>query len=202
MIKAIIYDMDGMLFHEPHYFTQELEQRYGIPLEESLFSKDPKYDACKKGQITLDDFLQPYYERWSKHDRFTLSFDEAKKEWFDFTQINQEVVALAKRLKQNGMVNVIATNNVRERTDYLRAKYDLDDTFTIIGSPDLGAMKPEPDFFAQVMSRLRLSPEEVLYYDDKESTIAELKKLGFDAVVYQNPQQFKKDLEERNIRIN
>jgi HAD superfamily hydrolase (TIGR01509 family) len=200
MVKAIVYDMDGMLFHEPHYFTAELEQRYGIPLEESLFAKDPNYDACKRGEITLDEFLQPYYSKWQQHERFDLSFEQAKKAWFDFTQIDSEIMELAKSLKHAGIINVIATNNVRERTDYLRKKNNLDETFIVIGSPDFGVMKPDAEFFTKLMSRLELNQEDVLYYDDKKSTIIELKKFGFDAVVYKSIDQFKKDLEERKIK--
>lgn len=201
MIKAIVYDMDGMLFHEPHFFTKELEDKYGIPLEESLFSKDPNYDACKRGEISLDEFLKPYYEKWQKHEKFTLTLEEAKQEWFNFTKIDEEVLASAKRLKQAGYVNVIATNNVQERIDYLKDQWNLEETFTVIGSPELGVMKPEEEFFTKVMVQLALKPEEVLYYDDKESTITELKKFGFDAVVYRNIEDFKKDLEERKIKF-
>ena len=201
MIKAIVYDMDGMLFHEPHYFTKELENKYGIPLEESLFSKDPKYDACKRGEMVLDEFLMPYYKKWQKHEKFTLSLEEAKQEWFDFTQINHKIVELAKRLKQAGITNVIATNNVEERTEYLNTKYKLNDTFAVIGSPDLGVMKPEEEFFTKLMAKLGLQPEEVLYYDDKESTIIKLKEFGFDAVVYRDIDGFKKDLRGREINF-
>ena len=200
MIKAIVYDMDGMLFYEPHYFTAELEQLYGILKEESLFAKDPKYGACKRGEISLDEFFKPYYFKWQKHKRFNLSFEEAKGAWFDFTQIDEEVVALAKSLKQVGIKNIIATNNVRERTDYLREKNGLDETFVVFGSPDFGVMKPDEEFFTKLMNKLELKPEEVLYYDDKESTIAQLKKFGFDAVVYESIEKFKKDLEEIKIK--
>ena len=202
MIKAIVYDMDGMLFHEPHYFTQELEKKYGIPITESLFSKDPNYIACNEGKMSLDEFLKPYYEKWQKHEKFTLTLEEAKQGWFEFAKVDLEMIDFAKQLKTQGIRNVIATNNTRERIAYLRKEYDLDDTFETIGSFDLGVMKPAEKFFTKVMAKLGLKPEEVLYYDDKESTIAELKKFGFDAVVYKGINGFKRDLKEIKIKIN
>ena len=201
MIKAIVYDLDGMLFHEPHYFTKELENKFGIPLEESLFAKDPKFKECYCGKISLDEFLKPYYEKWQKHEKFNLSFEDAKLEWFKFAQVNPEMIDLARKLKAQGIVNIIATNNSKERIAYLREEYGLDETFEIIGSFNLGVMKPAEEFFTKVMAQLGLKAEEVLYYDDKESTIAELKKLGFDAVVYKDIDGFKTDLEERRIKI-
>jgi HAD superfamily hydrolase (TIGR01509 family) len=201
MIKAIVYDLDGMVFHAPHYFTEELEKKYGIPITESLFSKDFNYIACNEGKMTLDEFLAPYYERWRQHEKFNLSFEEAKQEWFDFSKIDPKMINFTKKLKKQGIVNVIATNNTRERIAYLREKYDLDETFEVIGSFDLGVMKPAKEYFLKVMDKLKLKPEEVLYYDDKESTIAKLKEFGFDAVVYRDMDGFKKDLEERKNKI-
>ena len=202
MIKAIVYDLDGMIFHEPHYFTQELEKKYGIPITESLFSKDPNYIACNEGKMSLDEFLKPYYEKWRQHETFNLSFEEAKQGWFDFAKVDLEMIDFAKQLKTQGIINVIATNNTRERITYLREKYDLDDTFEIIGSFDLGVMKPAEKYFSKLMNQLGLQPEEVLYYDDNKETIAILKNLGFNALVYKDIEQFKKDLEKRKRKIN
>ena len=201
MIKAIVYDLDGMVFHEPHYFTQELEKRYGIPITESLFSKDPDYIACNEGKMSLDEFLRPYYEKWQKHEKFNLSFEETKQEWFDFSKVDPEMIELAKKLKQQGIRNVIATNNTRERIAYLREEHNLDDAFEIIGSFDLGVMKPAEEYFSKLMQKLGLKPEKVLYYDDKKSTITILQKLGFDAVIYRDIEKFKKNLKKKKIKI-
>jgi HAD superfamily hydrolase (TIGR01509 family) len=201
MIKAIVYDLDGMIFHEPHYFTQELEKRYGIPITESLFSKDPNYIACNEGKMSLDEFLKPYYERWTQHEKFNLSFEEAKQGWFSFAKVDPEMIELAKKLKNQGIMNIIATNNTRERITYLREKHDLDDTFETVGSFDLGVMKPAKEFFSKLMDQLGLQPDEVLYYDDSKETITILKNLGFNALVYRDIEQFKKDLKEREIKI-
>ena len=36
MIKAIIFDADGVLIHREKYFSERLEDDYGIPREKSL----------------------------------------------------------------------------------------------------------------------------------------------------------------------
>ncbi len=199
MIKAIIYDMDGMLFKEPHFFTKEMEIRYGIPIKDSLFSKDPKYDECKKGNITLNEFLAPYYEKWKEYPRFTLNIEEVKKEWFNFTEIQKEILEVAKTLKKKGILNIIITNNVKERTDYLQEKYNLSEIFEIIGSPDLGVLKPNSKFYDVLKDRFNLDPEDILYYDDKEGTISELKKQGFNALVYRGVEEFREELKSISV---
>ena len=199
MIKAICFDMDGMVFIEPHYFTEELEVKYDIPLKDSLFSKDLAYGKCKKGEITLNDFLTPYYKKWKKYPKFKLSIKEAKKEWFDFTQINREVVDLAKKIKKAGMINAILTNNTRERIEYLDKKYNLSNIFIILGSYDVGELKPSPRFYKVFLNKVRLKPGEILIFDDKEETIQKLHQQGFKAEIYSGIEKFKGQLKEYNV---
>jgi len=200
MIKAVIYDLDGMVFKELHYYTEEMENKFGIPLQDSLFSKDPHYLACKRGEISLDEFLKPYFRRWQKYPKFKLTLKEAKKDWFDFAKIDNKIIKIAKLLKEKGIVNLIVTNNSRERIKYLDKKYHLSDYFEIIGSYDLGVLKPNPAFYQVLKKKYGLKPNEVLYFDDKKETVETLKKLGFQAVVYQNFSQFSRELKKMRIK--
>lgn len=202
MIKAVVFDLDGMVFEEPHYYTEELEIKYGIPLKDSLFSNDPNYLDCKMGKITLDDFLRPYYKKWRKYPKYKLTFAEAKKEWFEFAQINREIIDIAKQLKEKGIINLILTNNTKERVEYLSEKYHLSETFEIVGSYDLGVLKPDPAFYQVLKERYRLKFSEILYFDDKKETIGTLKKLGFPAVLYQDVEDFKKRMIKFGIRLS
>jgi HAD superfamily hydrolase (TIGR01509 family) len=194
VIKAVIFYLDGMVFKEPRYYTEELEIKYGIPLKDSLFSEDPNYLDCKRGKITLDEFLNPYYERWRKYPRYKLTFTQAEKEWFEFAQIDEEIIGIAEQLKARGIINFIMTNNTRERVEYLDKKYRLSKIFEIIGSFNLGVLKPNPSFYQILKDKYRLQFNEVLYFDDKEETVEVLKKLGFKAEIYHSVEEFKKVL--------
>ena len=194
MIKAIAWDLDGMLFHEPHYFTKELALRYDIPEVETIYVKDPKWRLVNEGKISLNEFLKPYIERWSRHPKFNLTLEEFKQAWFSFAKVDAEMFVLAKQLKEKGVKNIIATNNPRERIDFLNENYNLKEIFTVIGSFDLGVMKPSEEYYKAMMEKLKLNPEEVLYYDDKESTVNDLIKFGFKARVYKNIKEFKEEI--------
>lgn len=202
MIKAIVYDLDGMVFIEPHYFTEELELKYEIPLKESLFSKDSKYEDCKKGEISLDEFLFPYYRKWQKYPKFTLSFKESKKEWFDFAKVNKSIFDIAKKLKKKGVINVILTNNTKERVEYLIKKFDLLDIFEIIGSYEVGLLKPDPKFYDVFLKKYKLNPQEVLIFDDKEDTVDYLISRGFKAEIYSGIKEFLYQLIKYKINVN
>lgn len=201
MIKGIVFDLDGMVFEEPHLYTKELEIKYGISIKDSLFSKDLNYLECKRGKIALDDFLKPYYEKWKKYPKYKLTLEETKREWFEFAKINNEIVDIAKQLKRKGIINFIMTNNSKERVDYLDKKHHLSKTFEIIGSYDLGVLKPNPAFYRVLKEKHHLKYSEILYFDDKEETVEALKKLGFKATLYRGVEDFKRELGKLGVKI-
>lgn len=199
MIKGVVFDLDGMIFEEPHFYTEELEIKYGISIKDSLFSEDSNYLDCKKGKMTLDDFLKPYYEKWKKYPKYKLTLEEAKKEWFGFAKINSEIIDIAKQLKRKGILNFVMTNNSKERVDYLDEKHRLSKTFEIIGSYDLGVLKPNPVFYRVLKEKYHLKYSEILYFDDKKENVKALKELGFKAALYQDVEDFKRKLEKLGL---
>lgn len=200
MIKVIAYDLDGMVVEEPHYYSKELELKYGISPDDIDFSNSRKYLECKMGKITLREFFKPYYEKWKKkYPKFNLSMEEAIKEWFDLAQLNEKVVNIAKSLKAKGIKSFILTNNTNERVEYLDKKYKLSDTFEIIGSYDLGVLKPNSAFYKVLQGKYKLLPKEVLIFDDKEDNIKKLIRFSFNAKVFSNVSDFRKALIELNI---
>ncbi len=195
-IKAIIYDLDGMLFKEPHFFTKEMECQYGVPVEESMFHKDPNYRLCKIGQINIDEFLEPYFEKWKKYPKFDISPEDFKKHWYEFTKPIQEVHELAKGLREQGITNLIVTDNFKERIDYIRKKYNLDNNFVITGSFELGVLKTDPDFIDKFKEKINIPTENILVFDDKETNVERLQNQGFQAYIYHNLEDFYSILEK------
>jgi len=197
MIKAIVYDLDGMVIFEPHYYSIEMAGKYGVPLEEFRFGDD--YKECKKGKMSVKKFIKPLHEKWLKYSQFDLSLDEYIKGWFDFATLNADIVKIAKQLQKKGIVNIIFTNNSRERVEFLEKKFNLSETFIIVGSYDLGVLKPDPKFYKVLQKKYQLKPKEVLVFDDKEEKVQKLKAMGYPAEVYTNRLFFKHMLEKFKV---
>ncbi len=199
MIKAVVYDLDGMVFTEPRFYTESLKLRFGLPLKVTVFARDKSYLDCRKGEITFDEFFRPYYQKWRQYPKYQFSYKKAIKDWFEFAQINKEVVEVAKKLKKKGIINLILTNNTRARVKYLDKKHQLSKIFEIIGSYDVGALKPNPKFSQVLKEKYKLKPEEALCFDDKKERIKALKKIGFKATVYQGIRDFKNKLKKAGL---
>jgi len=201
MIKAIVYDLDGMLFNEPHYFSKELQLKYGIDSNDCDFSNDPNYTSCKIGKISFESFFSPYVKKWNKKcKKFNLNISKASKEWFDFTVLNKDMLEIARNLKSKGIMNFILTNNTKSRIKYLDKKYNLSKYFKIIGSFDLGVLKPDKRFYDVLIKKSKLKPEEILIFDDKEDNIQIVKNMGFKGEVYKNLKALKKIISSYNLK--
>ncbi|MBD3362574.1 HAD-IA family hydrolase [Candidatus Dojkabacteria bacterium] len=190
MIKAIVYDLDGMVLTAPRYYTEELENKYNIPLRVSLFSGDDSFNQCKKGEISFNEFFKPYYEKWIEYPKYNLTYEEAKQDWFKFSKLNKEIYKIAASLGTKGIKNLILTNNLKARIEYIDELYKLSDIFQIIGSYDLGLLKPDPKIYDKLLEKVDIKSSEVLIFDDKLESISKLKQFGFKAEIYENNTQF------------
>ena len=70
----------------------------------------------------------------------------------------------------------------------------------------LGVMKPNPDFFRQVMESERIDPTESVFVDDGPRNIEAGRKLGFHTVCPANGADWREELEavimkENNIEL-
>lgn len=54
----------------------------------------------------------------------------------------------------------------------------------------LRAVKPEPEVFVAALSALDAQPDEVVFVDDREANVIAARKLGLQAVLFKNPEQF------------
>jgi putative hydrolase of the HAD superfamily len=106
--------------------------------------------------------------------------------WFDHdSQLNAELVDIARRLKTAGARVYIATNQEHLRARHLWHALRLGEVFEdMFYAARLGVMKPNPEFFAKVDRRLGPQAEPPLLFDDSPPVIAAARTAGWEAVEY------------------
>ena len=82
-------------------------------------------------------------------------------------------------LRAAGYLTVLATNQQWERREWMRAHLDYDGLCDIDAySCTLGAAKPDPRYFAAVLSLADTRPDRALFVDDSAANIAAAASLG------------------------
>ncbi len=182
MIKAVVFDVDGVIVVNKEVFSLQYSKKSGIPASEFLpFFLGP-FQECLVGKADLKEILKTEIHRFGHKG----SIDEFLDLWFQSEHnVDEEVIGFVKELKENGIVVAIATNQERYRTKYIVEDMGLGVHFQhIFSSAHVGHMKPSRDFFSHVQKSLKVKSEEILFWDDSKENVKGARNFGMHAEIY------------------
>lgn len=200
MIKAILFDLDGVVLKKrERFFSERLAEKQEMSIEKIIPFFKNEYKQIVVGKLDLKDSLEKYLPEWG--------WSEGVEKFLDFwftpeNNIDEQVVNLANRLKVNGYKIYLASDHSAERAENLLlneglGKYFDGDFF----SGRVGYTKEEKDFFFYVSDVLKLDPSEILFIDDDNKNVEIAKSAGFVGIHFLSVEQLKKSLEENNVII-
>lgn len=193
MIKAIIFDTDGMIITTDP-FSVQYSREFGISYEKILPFFKTEFQLCLVGKADLREILKPHLKEWG----WSKSVDELLEYWFKSeSHIDQCLVEIIKELRQRGIECYLATNQEKYRTQYMREKMGFNTIFNrIFSSAQVGFKKPTVEFFDYVVKQLpEINKEEILFWDDKEENVTAARNYGLEARQYVNFENFKAEIE-------
>ena len=110
--------------------------------------------------------------------------------WFSHdARLNDDLIELTHELRlRSGLRCFLANNQERHRTTYVWETLGLKKHFdAIVSSSDVGACKPEPEFFRRAQQRLELTTDDqVLFVDDRETFVQAAQRHGWEAVRFRD----------------
>lgn len=194
MIKAILFDADGVLVNGGLFSTQ-LKKDFGITIPSDFFENE--FQPALVGKADLKDLLKDKVEAWG----WKKSVDELLDYWFKAEhQIDQELLKIVKQLKAKGFICVVVTNQERYRAEYIIKKMGFGSLFDgVFASGNIGYKKPQVEFFNYVLTKINCEGKDVLYFDDSPGYLAGAKSLGIQAYLYKDIQGFKEIIQKEKL---
>lgn len=90
----------------------------------------------------------------------------------------------ARELRTAGLRTALLSNMPASVRDYIVGCAWLPDFDIRVFSCDLGRCKPAPEMYQQCLQQLGVSPQEVLFLDDREANIRAAEALGWSALLF------------------
>lgn len=106
---------------------------------------------------------------------------------------------LASELKKKYKIGLLpnASNILR---DEILGKYDLEKYFDeIVISSEVKHIKPEPEMVEEIIRRLGVKNNEVVFFDDHQKNVDAAEKLGIESFLYESNEKLVEDLKNLGL---
>ena len=172
MIKAVIFDLDGLLLDTEivaFKVYEELGRRFNFELSLTEFMKDFCGRPLRKNVAHCNERFQLPWE-----------LEEAVEEVLNIEKMildqGVEVMPGARELlvflKENGYKTAVASSSARERSMKLLKEHNLVQYFDdYVFGPEVPRSKPNPDIFLKAAEKVNIAPENCLVLEDSQAGI-------------------------------
>lgn len=185
MIKAIIFDFFGVLNTENWV---PFKNKYFVQDEELSNQATLLMQQVNLGTISREEFLQ-------KVAKLANVPVDGIRTLIEIKSPNEELLSFIKTLKPVYKIGILSNSSgdaVRELFSHEQAAL-FDAT---VFSYEIGFIKPDPRIYEAAAERLRVSPTECVYIDDKQKHCDGAVQVGMKAILYQDFKQMKAELEK------
>jgi len=181
MLKAVIFDFDGVLFNSASYYIKTRD----------LFFKEHRIKFTKKEHkenlaTTTKDFIK-YVNKKNNLSIKLSEYIEGKNKIFysflDKIKPNPGIVSLLKTLKKNNIKIVLSSSNERDTILFFLNRFNLLEYFDLIfTSENIKKHKPDKEAFYKPLIFLKLSANECIGIEDSLQGIVSINKAGLKSI--------------------
>lgn len=186
MIKAVLFDMDGVIIdsNHIHYDTwSEVLSEYGVKIDKKEFG------------MHLGESAYHFTEHFVKANNLKDPVDEILEKILDVSRRDRDKVLLKDgvkevlpKLRKNYRI-ALATGANREWAEYVIKKFSLDFDY-IIGGNEVKRAKPNPEIFLRCALKLKALEKECVVIEDALLGMQAAKKAGMKVIAI--PDEFTK----------
>jgi epoxide hydrolase-like predicted phosphatase len=205
MIRAVVFDVGGVLCPSPVDEFGKVDREYGLPARtvESFVRGGTDWAQLETGRLTIREF----YERCTAtiaadhgvsvpHERLEAMLDACMGD-----SMRPTMRALVQELKAEGYKTALLTNIYAERRTWLRSLFAEGVIDVYCDSSEVGMRKPEPQIYQRLLELLDLPAEAVVFLDDFEENVAAAREAGIAAIRFEDADQARCELAQLGVCV-
>ncbi len=197
MIKAIIFDLGGVLFtNGTKDFINTLSKRYGLDPEKVKDVMDGELGSLyREAKISRNEF----WDKLLQELDLIANADELEEEWINGYKLIEGTRDLIEELSKKYKVYFLS-DNVKERVDQINNQYSFLSWFEGgIFSHEAGVRKPNSQIYKIVLEKARVKPEEAVFIDDKPHFLIPAKEMGMLTFAFESPEKLREAFKRHKI---
>ncbi len=204
MLKAILFDMDGVIvdtepLHRKAYF--QMFNDMDIDVSEELFTSftgQATFNICEQLCTTFNLSQAPQELVQSKRAHFKHLFENDKN-----LQLIDGVLDLIKNYFENGLTLVLASSASMPNINRIFERFNLDTYFVAkLSGADLKASKPHPEIFLKAAAATGFDRSECIVIEDSTNGMKAANGAGIFCVGYKSEHSVNQDYSFANLTIN
>ncbi|MDZ7337625.1 MAG: HAD family phosphatase [candidate division KSB1 bacterium] len=200
MIKAVLFDLGGVIVNvHLELFLQRAAENSPCTPEEigQLVLNAPQTKQYELGLLSTSGFY-----RWVRHAlRLEMSERQFVRAFSDIFSPNEAVLQLLTQLDGRLQVGVISNTNVAHYRWIAKHVKPVCALSPAVLSFREHLAKPDQEIYALAVARAGCTPSETVFIDDLEPNVGAARATGMNAILYENPDQLKAQLQALGVAL-
>ena len=204
MLKAIIFDMDGVIvnsepLHRKAYFDmfEEFNLSVSNKLYESFTGKSTSA-ICKELCEIFDLSISHEKLMFSKRKHFKTIFDNDPE-----FQMIDGALSLIKNYFYNNLTLILASSASMTNINRIFKKFDLDKFFKAkISGADLKESKPNPEIFIKAAKLSGFNKSECIVIEDSTNGVIASKSAGIYCIGFNSPNSKNQNYDKADLVVS
>ena len=177
-IKAVLFDMDGVIFDTEREYLKEWEaifKKYGYKMKKEIY-----ISVMGRGRKKVKEIFKEKFGEDLPIDKMYIEKDKMLKKAVENNKVplKEGALELLEFLKENGYKIALATSAKRERVKIQVSHAKIENIFdATVCSEDITNSKPDPEIFLKAAEKVCVNPENCIVIEDSEAGI----KAAFNA---------------------
>lgn len=203
MIKAVIFDMDGVLIES----EEAVWKSFNTLLKKEGVRFNNRWIKKYRG-MSLKDQLSIWREKhgikkYDEHEFAEKALQIQLKIMKGKIKPSKQLLQTLKELKKKNIKLAVATSSYKARAEKILSMLKIKKYFkTIIAAEDVKKHKPNPDVFLKAAEKLGVKPEDCVVIEDAANGIEAAKKGGMKAIGYAKNQRKRKELKNAEVLVS
>lgn len=204
MIKAVIFDMDGLMIETEHLQSRAFEEvlkEYG---KEPIFNQD---GVVQHVGWTAKNIWRLFKDRYNLEEDVEVLLNKKQQKYIKLLEkriiAKDGLLKLLKLLKSHKCKIAVASSSVLSHIELIVTKLNIKKYFhVLISGEDLKRSKPYPDIFLKAARELDVKPAECVVLEDAEAGVSAGVRAGMKVIAVPNKYTKSHDFSKADLVVN